>query len=139
MSESITDVSRQLFREVVLPFLDREFPDVTAQTAFGLFGYGSEAYQQDDDYSRDHHWGLRIDALMPADLFHQLHEQMMDAVSAQAPADFDGIPLREGHISGAGLAIDSLQAFLTRTIGLDRLPESYAEWLGIPEEDIIHV
>ena len=69
MTESITDISREFFFEVVLPLLEREMPEVAARTAFGLFGYGSEAYGRDDEYSRDHHWGLRIDALMPDALF----------------------------------------------------------------------
>ena len=58
--DTIIDVSRGFFLEVVRPILEREFPEETAQTAFGLFGYGSEALrhyvtdrkeviQQDDD------------------------------------------------------------------------------------------
>ncbi len=139
MENTITAVSRRFFEEVVLPILEREFPAETAQTAFGLFGYGSEALELDDNFSRDHHWGLRIDALMPDSLFQSRREQIVQAVSANLPAAFEGYPLREGHIAGAGLAIDSLPAFLTRTIGIDRTPETYEEWLNIPEEDITHI
>ena len=63
MTESILDLSRELFTEIVLPVLQQEFPNETARTAFGLFGYGSDAYLMDDELSQDHHWGLRIDAL----------------------------------------------------------------------------
>jgi hypothetical protein len=138
-NESITAVSRAFFQEVVLPLLEREFPDVTAQTAFGLFGYGSEAYQQDDDLSRDHHWGLRIDALMPDDLFHAHHEEISRTLDANLPNTFRGYPLRAGHLAGAGLAPDSLPAFLQRTLGIAHPPQTYAEWLQLPEEDIIHI
>ena len=65
MSESILDLSRQFFHEIVLPLLERNFPEETRQGAFGLFGYGSDAIGLDDQYSRDHHWGLRIDGLVP--------------------------------------------------------------------------
>ena len=41
--------------------------------------------------------------------------------------------------SGAGLAPDNLTAYLKRTIGLETPPKSFAEWLSIPEEDIIHI
>jgi len=139
MSETILAVSRQFFREIVLPILEREFPTETAQTAFGLFGYGSEAYLQDDEYSRDHHWGLRIDALMPADLFQARQKVIVQTVQAHLPATFQGYSLRSGHIAGAGLAPDSLPAFLRRTIGIEHPPQTYAEWLALPEEDILHI
>lgn len=139
MENTINAVSRRFFEEVVLPILEREFPAATAQTAFGLFGYGSEALELDDNFSRDHHWGLRIDALMPDALFQCRREQIVQAVSANLPASFEGYPLREGHIAGAGLAIDSLPAFLTRTIGMEHIPITYTDWLNIPEEDITHI
>ncbi len=135
----IAEVSRIFFRQVVLPILEREFPEETAQTAFGLFGYGSEALGLDDVYSRDHHFGLRIDALMPDSLFQRRGQAMMQAVTANLPASFEGYALREGHLAGTGLALDSREAFLRRTIGIDHVPQTYTEWLSLPEEDIIHI
>src|SRR5689334_21820192 len=94
MSESIIDVSREFFGQVVKPILEREFPAETAQTAFGVFGYGSEVLRLDDGYSRDHHWGLRINALMPEELFRARAEPLMRALSAHLPATFRGYSLR---------------------------------------------
>lgn len=139
MSESIIDVSRHFFEQIVKPILQEHFPRETAQTAFGVFGYGSEALNLDDEYSRDHHWGLRIDALMPDDIFQNKREEIMRVVSANLPATFQGHSLREGHVAGAGLAPDSLQAFLGRTVGLNHPPQTYREWLNAPEEDIMHI
>ena len=139
MTESIVDLSRELFTEIVLPTLQDQFTEETDRTAFGLFGYGSDAYLLDDELSQDHHWGLRIDALMPDDVYAAKREAMVGAVQKNLPASFRGRPLRVGHLSGAGIAPDSLPAMLTRTIGVDHPPETYAEWLSIPEEDIIHI
>jgi hypothetical protein len=139
MSESIIDVSRAFFDEVVRPILVREFPSETAQTTFGVFGYGSEVLRMDDDYSRDHHWGLRINALMPEGLFRSHADVMMRALSAQLPATFRGYALREGYTKWGGLELTSLEAYLDRTIGTAHPPQTYQEWLSIPEEDIIHV
>ena len=136
---SILDISRDLFQQVVLPVLQRELPDETAQSAFGLFGYGSEALGLDDVYSRDHHFGLRIDALLPEALFRTRGAAIQKAVAASLPATFEGYSLREGHLSGAGLALDSREAFLRRTIGIDHVPQTYEQWLSLPEEDIIHI
>ena len=139
MRPSTVEVSRDFFLHVVRPILEREFPAETAQMAFGVYGYGSEALYLDDEISRDHHWGLRIDALMPDEIFQTRREAIMQVVSANLPPNFQGYSLREGLIPGKGLALDSLPAFLLRTIGIDHAPQSLVEWLNIPEEDIIHV
>lgn len=139
MGQSIIDISRNFFEEIVQPILQDHFPAETAQIAFGVFGYGSEALRLDDEYSRDHHWGLRIDALMPPAIFDTKREAIMATLSANLPASYQGQSLREGHLAGAGLAPDNLQAFLTRTIGIDHAPQNFTEWLKIPEEDIIHI
>lgn len=139
MSESIIDISRQFFKEIVKPILLEHFPEETAQTAFGVFGYGSEALRLDDEYSRDHHWGLRIDALMPEEIFEARHQTIRETLSANLPDSYRGHSLREGHLAGAGLSPDNLTAYLKRTIGLDHAPTTFAEWLSIPEEDIIHI
>lgn len=137
--ESIREVSHQFFLQVVEPILKREHPTVLAETAFGIFGYGSEALGLDDEFSRDHHFGLRIDALMPETMFQETAGEVMATVAERLPASFMGHSLREGHLAGAGLACDSLPAFLRRTIGLTAAPADWFEWLSIPEEDITHV
>lgn len=139
MNASIIEISRQFFEEIVKPILLEHFPEETAQTAFGIFGYGSEALGLDDEYSRDHHWGLRIDALMPEEVFENRRQVIMETLSASLPDSYQGHSLRQAHLAGAGLAPDNLTAFLQRTIGLDHAPTTYTEWLNIPEEDIIHM
>ncbi len=139
MSESIIDVSHDFFEEIVKPILLEHFPEETSVTAFGVFGYGSEALRLDDELSRDHHWGLRIDALMPEEVFENRRQAIMEKLSANLPDSYRGHSLREAHLAGAGLTPDNLSAFLRRTIGIDHAPTTYEEWLSIPEEDIIHV
>src|ERR1700682_2372248 len=83
MQDSIVDVSREFFQEIVLPIMEREFPNETAQTAFGMFGYGSEVLGMDDEFSRDHHWGIRINALMPDDLYQARAAEIMSCVGGK--------------------------------------------------------
>lgn len=139
MTTSIIDISRDFFSQIVRPILERQFPAQTAQIAFGVFGYGSEALRLDDEYSRDHHWGLRIDALMPDALFQSESPGMVKFLTENLPDSYQGHSLREGHLAGAGLAADGLESYLNRTIGITRAPETFEEWLNIPEEDIIHI
>lgn len=139
MPESIIDISRAFFEEIVKPVLEREFPAETAQTAFGVFGYGSEVLRLDDAYSRDHHWGIRINALMPDELYRTRREVIAETVSAQMPSSWRGHPLREGFTRTGGLELGSLELHLARTIGIDHPPRTYQEWLNLPEEDITHI
>jgi hypothetical protein len=139
MNHSIIEISRDFFFEVVQPILEREFPDETAQSAFGLFGYGSEALGMDDSISRDHHWGVRIDGLMPESIPPSRRETIHQRVRASLPPSYRGHSLREGHLAGAGLTLDGLAAFLKRTIGIDHVPRTDLEWLSLPEEEIIHL
>lgn len=139
MPSPILALSRDFFHELVLPILERRFPAETARCAFGFFGYGSEALGFDDELSRDHHWGLRVDALCPEELPAARRVEMVAAVAAELPATFRGIPLRAAHLPGAGLSLDSLEGFLMRTLGAPHAPRTHLDWLRIPEEDILHV
>jgi hypothetical protein len=139
MGESITDTSRTFFTEVVKPILEKHFPEITAATAFGLYGYGSEALGLDDEYSRDHHWGVRIDALLPESVTAETQREIFATVSSHLPETYRGHSLFAAYQEGAGLALDTLPGFLQRTIGLRRAPITDVEWLHIPEEDITHV
>lgn len=139
MSTSIIDLSHAFFDEVLHPILAREFPAETAQMACGVFGYGSDVLRLDDGYSRDHHWGLRINALLPEALYQARGEALQRTLSAHLPAEYRGHSLREGYTRWSGLELNGLESYLSRTIGLTRAPATYTEWLNIPEEDIIHI
>jgi hypothetical protein len=139
MTEKLIDVSREFFSQEVLPVLQAKFPQETARIAFGLFGHGSEALRMDDAYSADHHFGLRIDALMPAEIFENKREEIMRVVGAGLPRTFKGYELGESTRAGAGIAPDNFDDFLIRTIGIDHPPQTSEEWLNLPEEDIVHL
>lgn len=139
MSESIVDSSHRFFEAVIKPILVEHFPAELAVAAIGVFGHGSEALGLDDEYSSDHHWGLRVDALFPHDVYLARGDAMRAVVAARLPSSFEGHSLREAHVAGSGLAPESLRDYLLRTIGIDHAPHSAAEWLQVPEEDIIHV
>ena len=139
MSESIVDVSRGFFYDVLKPILESNFPAATAQTTFGVFGYGSEVLRLDDEHSADHHWGIRVNALMPEALFAQQAADILRIVEQELPASYRGHNLRDGYSSGKGLSLISLEGYLRRTVGLTRVPVTHAEWLSVPEEDITHI
>ncbi len=132
-------LSKAFFEEVVRPAMEKTCPAVLDKAACGRFGWGSECFGMDDAISRDHHWGPRIDLLLPDRVFRDTPDELWEKVSRYFPGEFRGFKLEPGHVGGAGLAPESMDEFLLRTIGRTTAPESNEDWLGIPEEDILHV
>lgn len=136
---SIIDESRAFFGAVVLPLLQRHFPAEARLMAAGFFGYGSEVLGLDDEYSTDHHFGLRVNALLPQAVLAGRGSAIEDMLAAELPDRWNGRELREGYTRTRGVALAGLDHHLKSTIGLDHPPQNYAEWMAIPEEDMIHV
>ena len=135
----IVRLSRGFFQDEVLPVLEKEFPGETSVAAAGFFGWGSECLGMDDDYSRDHHFGIRINMLLPDEIYQTRSDAIMEVLSEKLPESYEGVSLRVGHVKGAGVSPETLEGFLSRTIGITHPPESPADWLAIPEEDVLHV
>lgn len=135
----IIEESQDFWTEIVWPLLASAHPQASAQMAAGFFGYGSEVLRLDDHYSTDHHFGLRVNILLPQALMQAQGAAIEQTLAARLPDTWRGRTLREGYTRTRGVALASLEQHLLSTIGLDRPPETLAEWLAIPEEDITHV
>lgn len=136
---SIKEESREFFHEVVQPLLAWRFPAQAQHMASGFFGYGSEVLGLDDEYSTDHHFGLRVNILLPQQMLADSQSAIEDTLAAELPQSWRGRELREGYTRTRGVALASLEHHLLSTIGLDHPPENFTEWMAIPEEDITHV
>ena len=73
----ILEISRRFFSEIVLPILEKDFPEIVRNSACGFFGYGSECLGMDDHYSQDHHFGLRINMLVPNHMMDQTAQRLV--------------------------------------------------------------
>lgn len=135
----IIEDSREFWTDMVLPLLQEAHPGETARMAAGFFGYGSEVLRLDDAYSTDHHFGLRVNVLLPQAVMEATGPAIEDTLAARLPGQWRGRELREGYTRTKGVALASLEHHLLSTIGLDHPPDSLTEWLSIPEEDITHV
>ncbi len=133
------DLGREFFHELVKPAMEADCPELLAQAACGRFGLGSECLGLDDAISRDHHWGPRVDLLFPENLMSAETNAKLKRIATRFPQEFRGFPLEAGHVGGAGMAPEGMDSFLHRAVGRTRPPETLADWLDLPEEDITHV
>ena len=138
-SSEILKISRDFFFDIALPILQNNLPVIVNESACGFFGYGSECLGMDDEHSQDHHFGLRINMLTPENLIKGKKDEILNKFSEELPATYQGFSLRSGHVAGVGITPESLEGFLSRTIGITSTPKTSVDWLKIPEEDIIHV
>ena len=85
------ELSRLFYQTVVHPWLDGAFPNLRHDA--GIFGYGSELLDFDDDMSRDHNWGPRVQLVITADDFAAYATTIVDGFDAAKPALFLGEPI----------------------------------------------
>ena len=83
-------LGRLFFAEVVRPAMAQICPRQLEAAACGRFGWGSECFGMDDAISRDHHWGPRVDILLPDPIFAATDARIWDRVGALFPAEFAG-------------------------------------------------
>ncbi len=124
------ELSRRYFDEAGLPLIKEHLPDVLPHLAAGLAG-GSQAHGSDDEHSRDHGWGPRFFVWLPEDAFRQFVDPLHRAL-ADLPDEFLGF--------AAGKAIvETIDAAITRDVGVATAPENALDWLRLPEESLFEV
>jgi hypothetical protein len=144
------ELSRRFFFEAVQPIVERRFPEVLCAAA--LIGYGSEVLGFDDEMSRDHEWGPRV----------QLFTDQLDrgpeierALTDELPRSFAGFPTNFGPTGEPGTvrmtATESgpvahrvqtfkLADYLRVRIGVDpREGLSPADWLVTPSQQLLEL
>ena len=84
------ELSRRFYAEIVLPWLEREFPDL--RHAAALIGSGSELLGFDDDMSRDHDFCARVQLYVDEDVFQTRGRAIVARFAEIAPAAFLGAP-----------------------------------------------
>lgn len=131
-------LSRTYFVELVSPVLRQEFPNLGYAAA--RLGTGSDVLGLDDEMSRDHDWGLRLQLFVG--------ERDVDRVSVtldqQLPQRFRGFPIRFG-MSGdpterVRIDVSTLDRFAQEDLGFDprRDPSPY-DWLSLTGQAALEV
>lgn len=141
-------LSRLFYFEAVRPILEREFPEV--EHAAALIGHGSEILGLDDERSRDHQWGPRVQLFMRdlgrADEIARTLANMLPHSVAGFPTNF-GPTDEEGTVVLANLetgpinhGVESLVLadYLRAELGVDPLEGfTTTDWLATPTQRLL--
>jgi hypothetical protein len=138
------ELSRRYYAEVVGPWLAREFP--TVRHAAALLGYGSELIGFDDEMSRDHDFGARVQLFVSEADFDGCAETLVSRFADIAPASFLGAPTvgSDRHRADAsgddrhGLQVWTVRRAATHWLAIDAdQPLQAIDWLGLAEQRLL--
>ncbi len=128
------EAAEKFFLQSGLPMLENRFAEYLPRIAAGLSGRGSECFGCDDDISRDHDFttgfALYLTRQDEAEFGFALERAYRNILKTlPRPAAESQSSLFGGSEHGVIIIED----FFERHIGIPRAPESFDEWLNIPE------
>ena len=129
------ELSKEYYKSFGEPMLRERFPELFDKIAVGLCGSGSECFGFDDDISRDHDMEPGFCIFLPSeDIVDRRSAFLLERAYSQLPKEFGG--LKRSLMAPAGGRrmgpVRTADFFAART-GLDHVPQSFSEWLSIPE------
>ncbi|MEO5806383.1 DUF4037 domain-containing protein [Devosia sp.] len=143
------ELSRRFYADIVQPWLRSTAPDLRYSAA--LIGYGSELLGFDDETSRDHNWGPRVQIFLSRDQFELSARGLVDEFSKVAPTSYLGEPIgwrsrpnppsSGAEAAGAfehGLEFHTFEAKLEDLLAV-RSAENLTslDWLGFAEQRLL--
>jgi hypothetical protein len=145
------ELSRRFYEEAVRPVLERRFPRL--EHAAALVGEGSEVLGLDDEASKDHHWGPRVQLFVRDG---GITQAVATALAHELPTSFQGLSTNFGpelEPGGARLLVPvehgpvdhrvdvcTLGDFCRDHIGVDpREGFGITDWLVTPAQGLLEL
>ncbi len=146
------ELSRRFYFEAVRPILDRRFPGL--EHAAALIGWGSEVLGFDDETSRDHQWGPRLQLFVrepesahaiASSLAAELPTELAGFSTNFGPTDTDEPGMLKMTAVEAGpvahrVETPLLRDYLRAYLGVDPLEGfTAADWLATPAQRLLEL
>ena len=127
------ELSREYYFGVAQPLLEKNFPSLYPRLATGLAGNGSECFGFDDEYSRDHDWGVDFYIWTTADDSNMIPalREWKASLLENNPPEFP----RARSEYGAHIGVTTCGDFYDNLIGAPTGPQTQKEWLRVPEDN----
>jgi hypothetical protein len=144
------ELSRRFYFEAVRPIVEQNFPDV--EHAAALIGHGSEVLGYDDERSRDHQWGPRVQLFVREldcadDVCRVLADELPTTIAGFSthfgPTEEEGVVRLTATDSGpVNHRVETLLLgdFLRRELGVDpRDGLTAADWIATPTQRLLEL
>lgn len=143
------ELSRRFYADIVQPWLSEVAPGLPHAAA--LIGYGSELLGFDDETSKDHNWGPRVQIFLAGDRFEEQAHRLVNAFSTAAPTTYLDEPIGwrsrphppasgEGAVGvfEHGLEVHTVEGTLGRLLAVRSVENlSALQWLGFAEQRLL--
>lgn len=127
-------LAEEWYWEFGRPMLTEKFPDDISRIAVGFAGHGSESFGFDDELSQDHDFGIGFSLWITEKDEERIGFRLMraynDLKKIHPPKDFHA---EESLFGESDFGVCTIEDYYRRHIGLSRAPETWQEWLGIPD------
>lgn len=125
------ELSRRLLDDWALPLIRNAFPHLVDRIAAAATS-GSQALGADDDLSRDHGWGPRIDLVLTDSDFRRSGSDLVKVIDAELPKEFGATERRVvWEDRTTDVIVSSIGQILTRYTGAARPPRQPGRWLEL--------
>ena len=127
------ELSELYFKNIYLPVLEKNFPDLYEKMAAGLAGEGSECFGYDDEMSQDHDFGSSCCIWLTQEDYEKYGRRLSDALES-LPKEFMGF--RALNISEWGndrRGVLNMNDWYYKFLGMETYPSNLYEWRLIPE------
>ncbi len=127
------ELSKEYYRQVGRPILQKQFPALNGRIAAGLVGEGSECFGFDDTLSQDHDFGPSF-CIWLSSKDNQSQGNLLQQAYDRLPSEFEGYPARiSTQYAGKRVGVFEIGGFYRNFLRMDRPPKTLAEWRVIPE------
>ena len=127
------ELSKLFFESVFMPECVKKMPEAIGHFAAGLVGEGSECFGFDDELSRDHSFGLRLQIWL-TDEDYALYGPGLTSLYAALPDGLEGFAKpAENPNEGKRNGVFTVSGFYKGILGIPGVPEQAGHWLAIPE------
>ena len=126
-------LSKKYYEDYVRNMINKEFPIYADEIAVGIAGEGSECFGYDDEYSRDHDYGVGVCLWVNSEIHKKIGAEL-DISYQRLPKEVYGIKTERKSLGYKDkFGVSKIDDFFLRTIGSDKLPKTKDEWLIVPE------
>lgn len=131
----ILQASELFFKDIFWDSMQKNFPHVLEKASIGLAGEGSECYGYEDSLSADHDFGVGF-CIWLNERDYEEWKNPLKKFLLQSPLKFMGYPnkFHNPNLWDKRVGIFSAQAFYKQFLGIRTMPQTYDEWLSVPQK-----